>query len=157
MALAVHAARAGRARPTAGWILATCALALVFLGIKWVEYAHKFEHHLVPGPSFHARGGEHADTELFFVLYFALTGTHALHMVIGIGLLLVVALQAARGRYAAGNANMVEGMGLYWHFVDLVWIFLFPLLYLLGRHVPTRVPPPHPRAPTCASSSPWRS
>ncbi len=136
MALAVRAAQAGARRPIVAWLGATIVLAGVFLGVKVVEYGHKFEHHLVPGPTFAWRGTEHADTELFFGLYFAMTGMHALHMVIGIGVMAVVALLAARGRYTSANYFGVEVTGLYWHFVDLIWIFLFPLLYLLGRHVP---------------------
>jgi cytochrome c oxidase subunit 3 len=71
---------------------------------------------------------------MFFNLYFLMTGLHALHMIIGIGILAVLALLAWRGVFSAANHNLVEGVGLYWHFVDIVWIFLFPLLYLLGRH-----------------------
>jgi cytochrome c oxidase subunit 3 len=72
---------------------------------------------------------------MFFNLYFAMTGLHALHMVIGIGILLVIAALAWRGAFSRDNHNLVEGIGLYWHFVDIVWIFLFPLLYLLGRNI----------------------
>jgi cytochrome c oxidase subunit 3 len=134
MALGVRAAQTGAGRATAAWILATIGCAAVFLGVKVVEYAAKFEHHLFPGPDFAWRGTELADAELFFCLYFAMTGVHAAHMLVGIGILLFVAWRAWRGLYASRGANGVEMVGLYWHFVDLVWIFLFPLLYLLGRH-----------------------
>ena len=70
---------------------------------------------------------------MFFNLYFVLTGLHALHMVVGAGLLIATAILAWKGRFSPQNHNFVEGVGLYWHFVDIVWIFLFPLLYLLGR------------------------
>jgi len=135
MALAVWSAQTDRRRGIVGWILATILLGTVFLGIKVVEYTAKFHHHLFPGPGFQWHGPEAPYVQMFFNLYFALTGLHALHMIIGIGILLVVATLAWRGRFSKDNHNLVEGIGLYWHFVDIVWIFLFPLLYLLGRHI----------------------
>lgn len=135
MALAVWAAQTGRRKAIVAFILATILLGGVFLGIKVVEYQAKLEHHLYPGPNFHFPGSESAYVEMFFNLYFAMTGLHALHMVIGIGILLVVAALAWRGVFTPENHNLVEGVGLYWHFVDIVWIFLFPLLYLLGRNI----------------------
>jgi cytochrome c oxidase subunit 3 len=122
---------------TVGFILGTIALGSVFLGVKAIEYSHKFHEHLVPGPSFDASHfpAEMADSaHMFFNLYFAMTGLHALHMVVGIGILIWLAILAGRGRFTPENHNLVEGVGLYWHFVDIVWIFLFPLLYLLGRN-----------------------
>jgi cytochrome c oxidase subunit 3 len=134
MALAVHAASLGRKRPTAGWLALTIALGSVFLGIKAIEYSHKFHEHLVPGRHFHMEGTQGASGQLFFSFYFAMTGVHALHMVIGIAILAVLIVKALRGRYGPENHSAVEMTGLYWHFVDIVWIFLFPLLYLIGRH-----------------------
>ena len=131
--LAVRAAQTGRSAATVRWIGSTALLALGFLAVKAVEYAHKFHEHLVPGPGFVHRGTEHGGQELFFSLYFAMTGMHAAHMVVGLGLMAAVALRARRGRYSPDDYGGVEVLGLYWHFVDLVWIFLFPLLYLLGR------------------------
>lgn len=134
MALAVRNAQLGNSRGTARQLGATLALGVVFLGVKAIEYSSKFEHHLVPGPDFRF-AAEHADSaELFFGFYFCMTGLHATHMVIGMVIMAIVARRAARGRYTAGNFLGVEMLGLYWHFVDLVWIFLFPLLYLIGRH-----------------------
>jgi cytochrome c oxidase subunit 3 len=75
-----------------------------------------------------------AHTQLFFFLYFGMTGLHAVHMIIGVGLLIWLIRPSWKGRFDANNHNYVEGIGLYWHFVDIVWIFLFPLLYLVGRH-----------------------
>ena len=140
MALAVHAAAHGRKRALVGFLLATIALGSVFLAIKGVEYHDKFVHHLVPGPGFRAEevpltGNEAREAQLYFSLYFGMTGLHALHMVIGIGVLLVLVVLALRGRFSPEYHNPVELTGLYWHFVDIVWIFLFPLLYLIGRHV----------------------
>jgi cytochrome c oxidase subunit 3 len=135
MAMAVWAAQTDRRKSIVAWILATIVLGTIFLGIKYVEYSAKFEHHLFPGPNFQWPGPDAPHVEMFFNLYFALTGLHALHMVIGMGILLAVAILAWRGRFSRQNHNLVEGIGLYWHFVDIVWIFLFPLLYLLGRNI----------------------
>ena len=88
----------------------------------------------MPGPHFHTLG-EAKGTQLFFSLYFAMTGMHAVHMIIGIAMLAVLIVQAAKGKYTKSYHTPVEMIGLYWHFVDIVWIFLFPLLYLIGRHV----------------------
>ena len=131
MALAVRCAQLGQGKKAALLIAATMALALVFLGVKGVEYAHKWHDSLVPGLKWNP--GEHADPHLnlFFALYFVMTGCHALHMLIGLVLMVFVAKKAWRGGYSSANFLGVECLGLYWHFVDLVWIFLFPLLYLL--------------------------
>jgi cytochrome c oxidase subunit 3 len=136
MVMAVHASSLSRRKSTILWLLGTMALGSVFLGIKVIEYSEKFAHHLVPGPHFawHGAPGESPGVEMFFSLYFAMTGLHALHMIIGIGLLAWLVLAAARGRYDHGYNTPVDMVGLYWHFVDIVWIFLFPLLYLIGRH-----------------------
>jgi len=134
MALGVQAAQLGRRKALVGWLVATILLGGAFLGIKSVEYAHKFAEHHVPGPSFVFHGAEARPAQLFFSLYFAMTGMHALHMVIGLGLLLNLARQSRAGRFTPAYYTPVEMAGLYWHFVDIVWIFLFPLLYLVGRH-----------------------
>jgi cytochrome c oxidase subunit 3 len=141
MALGVHTAALGKKRATASWLLATVLLGSVFLGVKVVEYQHKFEHHLVPGPHFapeHIPLEQRRAAEIYFSLYFAMTGLHATHMIIGIPILLVLAFLAQRGAYSRSYYTPVELFGLYWHFIDIIWIFLFPLLYLidpsLGRH-----------------------
>jgi cytochrome c oxidase subunit 3 len=134
MVLAVYSARFGSRRAQVFFLLATLFLGLVFLGIKGVEYAHKFHEHLVPGLNFAFPGKEAQHAQIFFSFYFAMTGMHALHMVIGAGLLAALAVFAWRGRFSAAYYTPVEIVGLYWHFVDIVWIFLFPLLYLIGRH-----------------------
>lgn len=135
MAFAVHAAHGGRKRGTIGWLAATALLCLVFLGIKAVEYAAKFEHHLFPSASFAFHDAALApQAKIYYSLYFAMTGMHALHMVIGFGVLCWLLVKAAKGRITAAANAPVEMTGLYWHFVDIVWIFLFPLLYLIGRH-----------------------
>jgi len=136
MALAVRCAQLNRAKQTVAFIAATMGLGLVFLGVKAVEYSHKFHDGLMPGISWSPTADSAPGLLTFFGIYFAMTGMHALHMIIGMGLMLVVAWKALRGRYSGENYIGVEMLGLYWHFVDLVWIFLFPLLYLLNRHVP---------------------
>lgn len=134
MALSVHAAQVSKRGMLLVNLVLTLILGLVFLGVKVIEYSAKFEHHLVPGPHFAFHGAEAGNVELFFSLYFAMTGLHALHMIIGAGLLLVLIWRGAQGMFNKYYCTPVEMVGLYWHFVDLVWIFLFPLLYLLGRH-----------------------
>jgi cytochrome c oxidase subunit III len=134
MALAVWAAQVGRRKTIVVFILLTILLGGVFLGVKTVEYGHKFHEHHVPGSSFQWEGPEGSRVQMFFNLYFAMTGLHALHMIVGMAILAVVAWWAWRGAFTPENHNLIEGLGLYWHFVDIVWIFLFPLLYLLGRH-----------------------
>jgi len=129
MALAVRAAAAGRDRLTARFLALTVVLGLGFLGIKGTEWALEFREHLFPGPGFHA--GTFADpmhSEMFFVFYFVMTALHALHMTVGLCVLVTFAVLARRGR---ATHDAVEVAGLYWHFVDVVWIFLFPLLYLI--------------------------
>jgi cytochrome c oxidase subunit 3 len=136
MALAVRAAQTGQpARTQVMWLAGTMFLGTVFLGVKVIEYADKFEHHIVPGPHFDQSAWTHpAGVEQFYSLYFIMTGLHALHMIIGIGLMAVIAVMAWRKHFDSTYYTPVEVSGLYWHFVDIVWIFLFPLLYLIGRH-----------------------
>ena len=135
MALAVYNAETGRTKALIWFLLLTIVLGLVFLGIKFYEYHSKFAEHLVPGSSFKFEGPLARQAEIFFSFYFAMTGMHAVHMIIGIGLLSALIVKARRGRFSALYHTPVELTGLYWHFVDIVWIFLFPLLYLLGRHL----------------------
>lgn len=136
MALAVRSAQLGRKRATAGFIAFTMALGIVFLSVKAVEYGGKWSDHLIPGVLWDPIAGSHPQLNIFYALYFVMTGMHALHMIIGLVLMTIVSLKALRGKYSPDNYIGVEILGLYWHLVDLVWIFLFPLLYLLSRHVP---------------------
>jgi cytochrome c oxidase subunit 3 len=136
-ALAGNAAAGGRRR-RASWLLAaTAALGLAFLAVKAWEYHAEFAEHLFPGRGFRPEhGGAPQDLpgmELFFILYFAATGLHALHLSVGILACLWLALGLRRKAPAGPPGEAVELVGLYWHFVDLVWIFLYPLLYLVGR------------------------
>jgi len=134
MALAVRSAQEGRRQGQVLFLILTMTLGLAFLGIKGLEYAHKFEQHLVPGPLFRMDGPHAQFAQLFFSFYFAMTGVHALHMIVGVGLLAWLLVNALRGRYSAEYFTPIEVSGLYWHFVDVVWIFLFPTLYLVARH-----------------------
>lgn len=137
MALAVHAAQEGKRKSQVAYILTTMILGATFLVVKGFEYASKFEHHLVPGASFQFHSAHPIDNpgapEIFFSIYFALTGLHAFHMIIGLGIMTWLLVKAMRGRFTPEYYNPVEVSGLYWHFVDIVWIFLFPLLYLIDR------------------------
>lgn len=135
MALAVAAASKTRKLVTTGWLVATMVLASVFLVIKGMEYLHKYEEHHLPlgGLPFEWSGQEPGGAKLFLGLYLGMTGLHALHMLIGLGLMGIFVIALLRSRRPAGLSSGVEVLGLYWHFVDLVWIFLFPLLYLIDR------------------------
>ena len=144
MAMGVHMAQLGKQKALVGFLIATMILGAGFLGIKGHEYAQKFEEHHVPGPSYHfvvepemAQKFHAIDpqkTEIFFSLYFIMTGLHALHMVVGFGLLSWLIISSLKGKYGEHYYSPVEMVGLYWHFVDIVWIWLFPLLYLISRH-----------------------
>jgi len=146
MALAVYSAQIGNRRNQVLCLILTIVLGLTFLGIKAVEYNDKYVDRLIPGELIPGHrfdagtvhllpGAAKQNVEMFYWIYFVMTGMHALHMIIGVGLLSVILFFAARGRYGPEYHNPVEISGLYWHFVDIVWIFLFPLLYLLGRHL----------------------
>ena len=143
--LAVHAARHGKRKLLVLYLLATIVLGCTFLGVKAVEYTDKFKEHHVPGPSFnfapeYMQGHPEQSpvdmrhAEMFFSLYFVMTGMHALHMIIGVGLFSGLTWLAWKGRYTKDYYTPIEMAGLYWHFVDVVWIYLFPLLYLISRH-----------------------
>ena len=134
MVLAVRSAQLGRKRALIAFLVLTLLLGCVFLSLKYVEYHEKWVDHHVPGPSFHCADARYAhQAQILFFLYFAMTGMHALHMIVGAGLLTTLIVMAARNRFTAEWYTPVDMIGLYWHFVDIVWIFLFPLLYLIGH------------------------
>jgi len=154
MALGVWAAEVRKRKMLVWMLVLTTVFGLAFLGVKYFEYKEKYELHHIPGASFDisafvnppidaktGRPGQNPippdmaqKTQIFFFLYFAMTGMHALHMVIGIVLLVWLIWRANRGEFSAGYVAPIENFGLYWHFVDIVWLFLFPLLYLINRH-----------------------
>jgi len=140
MALSVRSAQVGNRRALTGFLVATMILGGIFLGIKGYEYHQKFVEHVVPSLDWAPEGAtlarlapgglDHA--QIYFFFYFAMTGLHAIHMIIGMGLLLWLLLRAQKNEFTSHYFAPVEVVGLYWHFVDIVWIFLFPLLYLIG-------------------------
>jgi len=140
MALSVRSAQVGNRRALVLFLILTMILGGAFLGVKAYEYHQKFVEHVVPGLDWAPEGevltrlapGGLNHAQLYFLFYFAMTGLHALHMIIGMGLLLWLVLRARKGEFTPGYFAPVEVVGLYWHFVDIVWIFLFPLLYLIG-------------------------
>ncbi len=123
MALAVYGTQVGKRKLQLFCLALTIVLGLTFLGIKAVEYKDKYVDSTVK------------NVEMFYWIYFAMTGMHAVHMIIGVGLLSFLLFFSVKRRYGPEYHNPIEVTGLYWHFVDIVWIFLFPLLYLLGRHL----------------------
>ncbi len=132
MALAVRAAQKSQSKTVVLLLGITLLLAATFLGIKYLEYSHKFHEGLLPGRYFHATGFHTKEPGIFFAIYFMMTGIHGLHVVIGMGLISWVLWRARNGEFSSRYYAPVEGVGLYWHLVDMIWIYLFPLLYLVG-------------------------
>ena len=136
MALAVRAAHLGLRKPLIWFLIFTMIFGAAFLGVKALEYHEHWVDHKVPGFGFEYN--EHPNyfhqAQIMFCFYFFMTGFHALHMVVGEILLSTLLVMSIRGRFTAHYNTPVEIIGLYWHFVDIVWIFLFPLLYLIGTH-----------------------
>jgi cytochrome c oxidase subunit 3 len=133
MVLAVRASQLGQRKLIVLFLLITILFGLAFLGIKAEEYYLHWQRGEFPGLHWDYSGPDPEGVSLFFSFYWAMTGFHALHMIIGVGLVSVIAFQAWRGRYTADYYNPVEITGLYWHFVDIIWIYLYPLLYLVSH------------------------
>lgn len=131
MALAVQAATENRIKVIAPLLMVTIILGLAFLVSKGIEYRKDLDDKVLPGPGFDPTLPPH--TQMFFWLYWAMTGLHAIHMIVGIGLLTVMTFMARRGKFSAQYYTPLEIVGLYWAFVDIIWIFLYPLLYTIGR------------------------
>jgi cytochrome c oxidase subunit 3 len=131
MAAGVLYAEEARFRRSAAMLFMAAACGVAFLVIKATEYSHVMHEGLFPGSRFHPPEGTGLSAELFFWLYFVMTGLHALHVLIGVVLLTIVGCLLMRRKGA--SSNLVRNTGLYWHFVDMVWVFLFPLLYLAGH------------------------
>lgn len=134
IALAVHAARVGRRRMLIVFLGITFLLGAAFLGIKAIEYIWEFQENLMPfaGLTFHFEGPSPEQARIFFSFYFVMTGLHALHLLIGLGVIGVMIALAGLGLGEHRLERRVEMTGLYWHFVDLVWVFLFPIVYLIS-------------------------
>ncbi len=131
VATGLNHATQGNGRKTAIYFGLSVALALVFLGFKAVEYTHHFQEGQLPGQFYTFEGVKAPGAPIFFSLYFLITGLHGIHVLIGMTVLILVGLQAYRGKYTAEYHTPVELAGLYWHLVDLIWIFVFPLIYLI--------------------------
>lgn len=159
MAMAVHSAQVGHQKKLMGFMAVTVLCALAFMGIKTIEWTDKFNHHLVPGPNFefllndpyaaeagHVLPAEQMEAalaadpnierhaQMFFVIYFCLTGLHGVHVVIGMGVIIWMMIRARRREFSPQWSTPIELTGLYWHLVDVIWIYLFPLIYLIHRH-----------------------
>lgn len=132
MALAVHAAKEGKNKAIVRLLLCTIVLGLSFLAVKGLEYHQDLDEHLWPGPNF--KSSLPPQSQIFWVLYWIMTGVHAVHVTVGVGVISFIAFQAARRKYSSEYHTPVEITGLYWHFVDIIWIFLYPLLYLINRY-----------------------
>jgi cytochrome c oxidase subunit 3 len=133
MSYALHALRSERRRLAVILMFVTAALATVFLALHGKEYFDEFHEHLLPGKGFEAAGPHAAGQQLFFFSYYLLTGFHGLHVAAGIAVMTFFAWRVHRGRYGAAHYAPIELTSLYWHFVDIVWMFLYPLIYLAGR------------------------
>ena len=141
--IAIWAAQTARRGLMLVMLVLTMLFGCAFLGIKGVEYHDKFVEHHVPGASFQfhetvpghpEQAANPAHAQIFFALYFIMTGLHALHMIIGLGIFTWLFWAAWKGRFTPEYHTPLEIGGLYWHFVDIIWIYLFPLLYLIDRH-----------------------
>ena len=143
MVMAVRASTLGKRKAIVGWLIFTLIFGVAFLGVKAIEWTEKFHEHHIPGMlHFHLeniagapQAVDQGAAQIFFALYFCMTGLHALHMVVGVGIISWLIYEAAKDRYSAKYMTPVDISGLYWHFVDIIWIFLFPLLYLIDRHL----------------------
>ncbi len=133
MALAVHSAQHGRTKQLVIRLILTEIIGVLFLGIKFMEYYQHYKDHLLPGYDFNYPGPNADQVKLFMIFYFILTGMHAVHMLVGLGVLSGLVILAYRDKFSAEYYNPVDIGGLYWHFVDIVWVFIFPLLYLVKR------------------------
>ncbi len=135
MALGVRAAQLSQKKPLIIFLILTMIFGTAFLVVKAFEYHNKYVEHLIPGANFQYPEAPQFfhQAQILFFLYFCMTGMHAIHMIIGLGLLTYLVVQAYRDNFGAKYYTPVEMIGLYWHFVDVVWIFLFPLLYLIGH------------------------
>jgi len=141
MALAVYAAHTGRQRMIVWCLVGTALLGTLFMVFKAVEYYDDYRENLVPGLAFNNDEWTAMNppvnprhVQLFLMFYYVMTGLHAIHLTVGIGIMVVLIILAAYGRYGPEHYSPVEVAGLYWHFIDIVWIFLLPLLYLIGTH-----------------------
>lgn len=134
MSLAIHSIHEGRQFRAYWLLLVTALLGLLFLGLKFTEYYLHYQEHKAPGMWFESSSPYARPEELFFVFYFTMTGLHVLHLSVGIGLVATVAIRTALGRFHSNYHTPVDIVGIYWHFVDIIWGFLFAIFYIPGFH-----------------------
>lgn len=132
VALAVHAGQLGHSKKIALYLGLTMLMALLFLGFKAYEYHHEYVEMLIPGLNFTFPAPHEKSAMIFFSLYFGMTGMHALHMIIGVAIMIVLIIMSLKNKFNAEYHNPIEIFGLYWHFVDIVWLFIWPLLYMIS-------------------------
>ena len=132
MVMAVLSARENRRKGVIVFLVLTLLLAGVFLGVKYVEYSHKFHEGLLPGKYYTHPGQDARGESMFFSFYFMMTGLHGVHILAGMGVMIWLLGRARRGDFSSSYYAPVDLGGLYWHLVDIIWIYLFPLLYLIG-------------------------
>lgn len=131
VAMAIRSAQLNQIKGLIYNLYITIGLAFVFMVIKFFEYSHKFHLGIYPGEYYTYEGIAHEKANIFFSIYYMMTGVHGLHVTIGIGLMIWLVVKAKKGAFHSGYYTPVEITGLYWHLVDIIWIFLFPLLYLI--------------------------
>lgn len=134
MSLAIHAISKDKQSRSYWLLILTALLGLLFLALKFLEYYLHYQEHKVPGIWFESHKPEAGAEQLLFFFYFAMTGLHAIHLTIGIGLVTVMAVRTAMGRFNAEYHTPISIVGLYWHFVDVIWTFLYVIFYLPGFH-----------------------
>ena len=132
MALGIHFLQRGQTKKAVINLALTIVCGAIFMVIKYFEYTHKFHHGFFPGRMLSAEHVEHANLGMYFGFYYCMTGLHGTHVLIGMGLITWVMIRAMKGEFGPDYFTPVEGVGIFWHIVDLIWIFLFPLLYLVG-------------------------
>lgn len=132
MALSIHFIQRGLNQKATVCLITTILCGAIFMVVKYMEYSAKIHHGLLPGKFFSFHEAEHANLALYFGFYFCMTGLHGIHVLTGMGLITWVLIRHLRGEFNPHYFTAVEGVGIFWHIVDLIWIFLFPLLYLVG-------------------------
>ncbi len=131
MVLAIYYAQQNNNKKCANMLMITFVCGLIFMVIKYMEYTHKIEMGLLPGDMFAFQGAESSNLGLYFSVYYMMTGLHGSHVIVGMGLILWCWFRARKNEFNSGYFTPVECVGLFWHLVDLIWIYLFPLLYLI--------------------------
>ncbi len=132
MAMAIQSLQSGKGKNAAPYLIVTLLCGAGFMVIKYLEYTHKFHLGLYPGKWFTYEGAQHSNLALYFSFYFVMSGLHGIHVLLGMGLITWVLIRTMRGEFDEHYYTPVEGVGIFWHIIDLIWIYLFPILYLIG-------------------------